>query len=63
MIDLLWWLDAPFWQQLYAVGLIGGISWFISEMYDTLENWDVKLKGFIHDCRENYVNDLKRWRH
>jgi hypothetical protein len=63
MIDWLWWLDAPFWQKLYAIGNIAGITYFISEMFKLLDGWNIKLKKFINDCHQNYINDLKKWRH
>lgn len=55
----LWWLDAPFWQQLYAIGLIVGITLFISEMYDLLDGWNIKLKGFVNDCYKAYQKDRR----
>lgn len=60
MIDFLWWMhsDVPFWEKMYAITLIGGVTFFIVELFDMLKGWNIKLRTFAHDCYQTYRKDI-----
>jgi hypothetical protein len=62
-MDVFSWFDIPFWQKLFKLGLFGGILFFMLEIQSLMKNWREKLTSFINDCRTNYRNDIKKWRH
>lgn len=64
-MDFLWFLDAPFWQKLYFIGMVAGVATFISLIQDTLyENRDAwkKIKENFKKAIEEQKIELERWK-
>jgi hypothetical protein len=60
MVDLLWWLHARPWEIMFYVGTISGIGFFISEMLDSLQGWNVKLARGIVVIRAELTLEKQR---
>jgi hypothetical protein len=37
MLNILWFLDAKPWEQMYFIGMVGGISLFTILMMETIQ--------------------------
>jgi hypothetical protein len=61
-MDFLWWLDAPFWEQMYAVTMIAGITFFIVELFKILDGWNIKLRKAIKIAKESYHAEIVKQR-
>jgi hypothetical protein len=50
-MEILWWLEAPFWQKMYYFTMLGGVSTFVYLMlieYDKIKaEWKVKKMNII----------------
>jgi hypothetical protein len=60
MVDLLWWLHARPWEVMFYVGMIAGIGFFISEMLDLLQGWNVRLARGIVVIRAELTLEKQR---
>jgi len=52
-LDFLWFLNAPFWQKMFAVCMTAGVALFISELMDCLP----KAKKDFWKWKENYFKN------
>lgn len=60
MADLLWWLHARPWELLWWASTVTGFSWFVSEMLDTFQGWNVKLARGLTVIRAELALEKQR---
>jgi hypothetical protein len=62
MIDWIWWIDAPFWQKLFAMTTFGGTLMFVLLMLELFKNWRKGWNSFIESAKKSYHEEIIKQR-
>jgi hypothetical protein len=60
MIDLLWWLSAPFWQKMFFITNLAGLCILFVFILGLFEHSKTKLKNLKIKVKEEFEKEKAR---